>query len=84
MYNPNVSDRILQKSLEVYVNVLYICVMVKGKKDKKKLQMLIHDMDESVYNAVVKLAEEEKRSVGKQAEYMLAKYLETLQKQPHK
>lgn len=54
---------------------------MKGIKEKKKLQILIHDVDESVYNGVIRLAEEEKRSVGKQAEYMLAKYLEKLQKE---
>lgn len=60
-----------------------IFVGMKGVKPKKKLQVLIHDIDENVYNALIKLAEDEKRSVGKQAEYMISKQIETLQKKPH-
>lgn len=51
-------------------------LMVKEKKKKVGLQMLIHNIDEGVYKAVIKLAFEEKRSVGKQAEYMLKKFIE--------
>jgi len=49
---------------------------MKDKKAKQNLQILIHGVDEKVYKAVIRMASEEKRSVGKQAEYMLAKYIE--------
>lgn len=50
--------------------------MNKGKKGKNARQLLIHQIDEKVYNAVVQLATKEKRSLGKQAEYMLSKFIE--------
>ncbi len=50
--------------------------MSKDKKPKANIQLLIHGMDINVYKVVLKLAKEEKRSAGKQAEYMLSKFIE--------
>lgn len=50
--------------------------MGREKKKKNGNQMLIHDIDQEIYDAVVKKAADEKRSVGKQAEYMLKQQLE--------
>lgn len=45
--------------------------MKKREKAKNNFQILIHDIEESLYKSIVSLAQKEKRSVGKQAEYML-------------
>ena len=42
---------------------------VKGKKEN--FQILIHHMDERVYKAIKELSVKEKRSMGKQVEYIL-------------
>lgn len=54
--------------------------MTKPKKPKKNLQMLIHQMDEDLYHGIIALAAQEKRSVGKQAEYMLQKQFNEISK----
>jgi len=49
---------------------------MKGAKGKKNtFQILIHNMDEATYKAVKELSENEKRSIGKQAEYMLRQFV---------
>ena len=49
---------------------------MKGAKSKKhNFQILIHNMDEATYKAVKELSENEKRSIGKQAEYMLRQFV---------
>ena len=49
---------------------------MKGIKGKKhNFQILIHNMDETTYKAIKELAENEKRSIGKQAEYMLREFV---------
>lgn len=49
---------------------------MKDKKVKQNLQILIHGIEPDVYNTVVQLATDEKRSVGKQAEYMISKFID--------
>jgi hypothetical protein len=41
----------------------------------KKYSILIHNLDKRIYDAVVKMSSEERRSIGKQAELLLAKQL---------
>ena len=79
MYNFQINLQIYFYCIEMYI----ILHPMKDKKVKQNLQILIHGMEEEVYNTVVQLAVNEKRSVGKQAEYMIAKFIEfSLKKSP--
>lgn len=50
--------------------------MVKQKKkENQRLQIVIADVGERTHKAVKKLAEAEKRTIGKQAEWMLEQYI---------
>jgi hypothetical protein len=57
---------------------------MKGKKTKDNFQILIHHMDQGLYKTIVSLAEREKRSIGKQAEYMLRNQAEVIDNQKEK
>lgn len=50
--------------------------MKSKKKLKNGCQILIHKMDEELYNKITSLAKSENRSVGKQTEYLLKHYFE--------
>jgi hypothetical protein len=50
--------------------------MAKSKSTPKKNEIRISDPEKKVYEVISKLADKEKRSIGKQAEYMLARYIE--------
>lgn len=54
----------------VCVQLRYTCRMAKKKKVKRR-EIRINDPSDVVYETVTKLAEENKRSSGKQAEFML-------------
>lgn len=43
--------------------------------ESRKYSILIHNLDKRIYDAVVKMSVEERRSIGKQAELLLAKQL---------
>lgn len=49
---------------------------MKKKKTTKRVQLVIADPEEKVLSVVKKLADREKRTYGKQAEFMLIKYIE--------
>jgi len=52
-----------------------------AKKTKiKGREIRIMNPSDDIFDAVVRLSEEEKRSIGKQAEYMISKYLKSLKK----
>jgi hypothetical protein len=50
--------------------------MVKGKKPKVRPTIQIIDPDPKLLEKVKSLADKERRSISKQAEYMLARYIE--------
>lgn len=72
MYNFQINLQKYFYCIELYI----ILAAMKDKKGKQNLQILIHGMDAKVYDAVVKMAAQDKRSVGKQAEWMLYKFIE--------
>jgi len=72
MYNFQINLQKYFYCIELYITL----AAMKDKKAKQNLQILIHGMEEEVYKIVVQLATDEKRSVGKQAEYMIAKFIE--------
>jgi hypothetical protein len=65
----------------MYQNVCILRSMPKAKKTKSNFQILIHQMDQELYKTIVSLADNEKRSIGKQAEYMLRQQAERLEKE---
>lgn len=52
--------------------------MAAKKKVVPRKEIRIVDPSSDVWNMVVKLAKKEKRTIGKQAEYMLYQYIENL------
>jgi hypothetical protein len=48
----------------------------KSTSTRKKTEIRINDPEKKVYEVVSRLADEEKRTISKQAEYMLARYIE--------
>ena len=70
----------------VFVFTECICMFadMKGDKGKKEnFQILIHHMDEKVYKAIKILAVNEKRSMGKQVEYILQHFIENTDLKPN-
>ena len=48
-------------------------------KTSKKLRIVLPDVEKKTYETIVKLADREKRSIGKQTEYLAAMALERLE-----
>ncbi len=48
----------------------------KGEKAHARKEIRIVDPSDKVFEVVIGLAEKEKRSIGKQAEYMLERFIE--------
>jgi hypothetical protein len=57
------------------INCIFV-PMAQNKDERKRPTIQIVDPDPKLLEKVKKLAEKERRSVSKQAEYMLARYLE--------
>jgi hypothetical protein len=52
---------------------------MKAKETKKKqLKIVLPDVDKKTYDRIVKIAAEEKRTIGKQTEYLAALAIEKL------
>lgn len=47
---------------------------------KRQLKIILPDVDKKTYDRIVKLADEEKRTIGKQTEYLASIALERLYK----
>ena len=52
---------------------------MKSKTTKKVLRIVLPDVEKKTYETIVKLADREKRSIGKQTEYLAAWALERIE-----